>query len=275
MIPLVSTNCDEAMKYTRECDCSEGCSICMIILTLSVRCDTPGTTMNVTSNHLEVRPQPDMYSSGGEELSKRTEDFGLPVSRSRGFEGHPILITSLRKGQELRVRCYAKKGTAKDHAKWSPCTALGFEYDPYNKLRHTTYWFETDKVAEWPLSANAAEEEPPQEDAPFDFTAEPERFYFNVETDGSLTAKEVILKSLAELRSRVATVVFNIDNPAVTDAMDTSEAPMQPMGQRPNGQERSFGSPAAAGSWSSSPNGANLAQGWNSPNAMAQGGWNV
>jgi DNA-directed RNA polymerase II subunit RPB3 len=49
-------------------------------------------------------------------------------------------------------------------------------------------------VAEWPLSPNAVEEDPPREDELFDYDAEPDRFYYNVETDGSLTAKEVILK---------------------------------------------------------------------------------
>lgn len=89
---------------------------------------------------------------------------------------------------------FLPQGIAKDHAKWSPCTAVGFEYDPHNKLRHTSYWFETDITEEWPLSPNAVEEEPPREDAPFDYNAVPEQFYFSVETDGSLTAKEVILK---------------------------------------------------------------------------------
>jgi hypothetical protein len=36
------------------------------------------------------------------------------------------------------------QGIAKYHAKWSPVSAVGYEYDPHNKLRHTTYWFETD-----------------------------------------------------------------------------------------------------------------------------------
>lgn len=86
------------------------------------------------------------------------------------------------------------QGIAKEHAKWSPCSAVAFEYDPHNKLRHTSYWFETDEKAEWPLGENAREEEPPREDEPFDFNAKPNKFYFDVETDGSLGAQEVVMK---------------------------------------------------------------------------------
>jgi DNA-directed RNA polymerase II subunit RPB3 len=86
------------------------------------------------------------------------------------------------------------QGLAKEHAKWSPCSAVGFEYDPHNKLRHTSYWFEQDEKAEWPLSENAKEEEPPRDDEPFDFTAKPTKFYMQVETVGSLTPQEVVLR---------------------------------------------------------------------------------
>lgn len=120
----------------------------------------------------------------------------------------PILLVKLRRGQELKLQCIARKvsimncsfrrlfifhkGIAKEHAKWSPCAAIGFEYDPHNKLRHTTHWFETDERAEWPLSHNAKEEVAPAPGDVFNYSAQPDRFYFDVETIGSLTPREVV-----------------------------------------------------------------------------------
>jgi DNA-directed RNA polymerase II subunit RPB3 len=94
----------------------------------------------------------------------------------------------------LFLKTNVAQGTAKEHAKWSPCSAIGFEYDPHNKLRHTTFWFEVDIHSEWPLSENARHEEPPRDDEPFDYLAKPEKFYMDVETDGKVTPREVVLK---------------------------------------------------------------------------------
>ncbi|KZS98340.1 insert subdomain of RNA polymerase alpha subunit [Sistotremastrum niveocremeum HHB9708] len=204
MIPLISTNCDEGMRYTRDCTCLSNCKYCSVVLYLDVSCQEGGT-MDITSDHLQVvgynsgyrftsgPAYSDPASDGGEELSKRGDGFGNPVGKDDDSVP-PVLITKIRKGQGLKLKCVARKGIAKEHAKWSPCSAVSFEYDPHNKLRHTSYWFESDERAEWPLSENAKEEEPPRDDMPFDFNAKPEKFYFEVETTGALSPKEVIMK---------------------------------------------------------------------------------
>ena len=106
MIPLVSNNCDEAIRYSRvrsydilyshraltpifkDCTCLESCQNCSIELLLSVACNE-NRTMEVNSNHLDVvarggygwREEVD----DGEEIARRSENFGHPVGKSAPF----------------------------------------------------------------------------------------------------------------------------------------------------------------------------------------------
>jgi DNA-directed RNA polymerase II subunit RPB3 len=126
---------------------------------------------------------------------------------------------------------------------------VAFEYDPYNKLRHTTYWYETDVRAEWPLSENAKEEEPPRDGEPFDYNANARKFYMEVETDGSLGPQEVIMKvcpkipsnllstdpiltvqGLAELQRKLANLILGLKTQPELDMLPSADQTVQANG---------------------------------------------
>lgn len=134
LVPLTSGNI-EAMNYTRDCDCDadEDCQDCSVILDLNAKC---------TSS--EIMP---VYSSDLVPRARKDHTCGNPVIRDEDQKG--VLLVKLRQGQEVRMKCVAKKGIAKEHAKWAPTSAVGFEYDPNNVLKHLDYWYEEDAKKEW------------------------------------------------------------------------------------------------------------------------------
>lgn len=60
------------------------------------------------------------------------------------------------------------------------------------------------------MGENAKEEEPPRDDEVFDFNAKARKFYFEIETDGSLGPQEVIMKVCEPYPTvqQVITVIF-------------------------------------------------------------------
>jgi DNA-directed RNA polymerase II subunit RPB3 len=202
MIPLVSHNVGR-FRYTRDCTCMQHCSECSVELTLNVRC-TDDQTYDVTSKEL-ISQDPDVYPVRMEDV-----DSMATITSGRATETPGILIVKLRKNQQLKVRCIAKKGTGKEHAKWSPVCNVSFEYDPDNLLRHTSYRVEEDINKEWPKSPFSQMSHYTGQE-PYLYMEEPDKFYFTVETVGSLAPESVVSMAMEILIGKLGTLQSHLD----------------------------------------------------------------
>lgn len=194
LIPLCSKNIEDMLE-ARDCECDGYCEQCSVILTLHARC-TGDDIMRVYARDLVVDQQ------------RANQYLGNPVITDP--EGLGTVICKLRKEQEVRMRCIARKGIAKEHAKWAPTSAVGFEYDPHNKLRHMDLWYEEDPEKEWLKSPNARWEEPPQESEPFDYDALPTRFYVEVESIGALEPDAIVHSAIKVMQMKLAIVLTDL-----------------------------------------------------------------
>jgi len=158
---------------------------------------------------------------------------GNPVIRDE--EGKGVIIAKLRKGQALKIKCVAKKGIAKEHAKWAPTAAVGFEYDPNNNLRHLDYWYEEDAKKEWPLSENSKLEPTPDETTHFDYTAEPNQFYINLETVGTIDAETCFQQGIRVLQTKLAEIVHSLSPQSQSNGAGDDYEPQSPGREGPGG----------------------------------------
>ena len=156
-------------------------------------------SLNVTCNDSQTREvtSRDFISQDAEVI---------PIASGQDDPG--ILIAKLTKNQEIRVRCIAKKGIAKEHAKWSPTCCVSFEYDPDNKLKHVDYWYEEDVDKEWPKSQYSDPNLDPNDT--FDPFARPEKFYFIVESNGALSPELIVSNAMTVLHSKLCLLQYDL-----------------------------------------------------------------
>ncbi|EYC32186.1 hypothetical protein Y032_0003g1449 [Ancylostoma ceylanicum] len=206
LIPFVSDTVVDDMAYTRECNCTEFCDSCSVLFELNVKCKEEATR-SVTTADLVCKTERyanTVYPACGQQLKSRSA-FGDEYGQHED-----ILIVKLRKGQEINLKCYAKKGFGKEHAKWNPTCGVGFEYDPDNALRHTIY----PNPKEWPRSEFSQlkdqEGEEKQYEAPYDPHGKPNKFWFTIEATGALRADRIVYSGVAILKKKLTDLQVNL-----------------------------------------------------------------
>lgn len=121
MIPLFSRAVYN-MKSIYEA--SEDNDLVDVELSLHVKC-TSDDTISITSDDMQLDPRMNTVWPVGHDQQNN------PERRDRG-----VLIVKMRRGQELKLRCTARKGIGKDHAKWQPVATASFQYIPDIKINH-------------------------------------------------------------------------------------------------------------------------------------------
>lgn len=121
LVPIYSKR---ELKYKEECGCSGFCSECSVVFEIDIV--HTEDALRVVSTRDIICDEEDVVIKSG------------PV------------ITKLARDQGLKARCIGRKGIGKIHAKWSPVSAISFEYDKDNVRRETNYWFEESIEEEWP-----------------------------------------------------------------------------------------------------------------------------
>ncbi|CDW52222.1 DNA directed RNA polymerase II subunit [Trichuris trichiura] len=196
LIPLTSDQVVDRMRYTRDCQCDDFCSECAVELTLNHKCTDDkshsATTAAMVSKDSRVVPACGIHK-------KLLEEYG---------EYEDILIAKMRKGQQLKLRCFARKGFGKEHAKWNPTASVSFEYDPDNALRHTDY----PKPEEWPKSEYSTLPGNLKESPTVDVGGEPRKFWMGVESSGALKAENIVLSGLAVLKEKLNDIRTQLSN---------------------------------------------------------------
>ncbi len=191
--------------YNRREDCpschGEGCPSCTIIYSLNKR--GPGL---VTSG--------DMEPIGDTKL--RPKDQGIP-------------IVQLAEGQAILIYATAQLGTGKDHAKWQPTHGVGYAYLPTLKAGTKTVDTLDPSVpfcSAHMLTTSLQEEtvELPEDCAlcakfreaykvdSVKVSSDPTKFVLQFETDGSISAKDVLLKGLEILAERFGDIATQADS---------------------------------------------------------------
>ena len=172
-----------------ECTCSgEGCSFCQVSLTLNVKGPTVVYSRDLKSSDPEVVPVED-----------------------------EIPIIKLFKDQVIMLEAIARKGCGKDHAKFQPAIAASYKYVPQFVIDECDGCGKCEEVCPKKIIEIEGQHAKITDElqcslcnlcriacdtGAIKVTGDAQSFVFYVESDGSMSAKNLLIKSVESLRDK-------------------------------------------------------------------------
>jgi len=228
LIPLLSSKVDD-FQDNRECTmCSNYCHYCSVEFRLSMKCEDDAP-VEVTSKQLFAQD----VEQGVMPVSSANEQDDAENENEAG-----ILIVKLRKNQEIKLRAIAKKGSGKEHAKWSPVSACYFHPEPVIEIDQESLDQMTDDqkrefcavcpqgglkyddvtrridIEDAIKVSHSHELLKKAEDLDFPNLIKvsylDDSFKFRVETTGALKPQECVLMALAKLKEKLTLISTNL-----------------------------------------------------------------
>lgn len=230
LIPLVSSGTVQSLSFPWEDVAGDEEDI---RLTLDVKCHEG--TLDVMSS--------DLHSSDPRVIPVGARADNLPKQLAPGIDSKDdIIICKLRKNQELKLSCIARKGVGRDHAKFSPVSTAVFRYEADIRLNEPLLDTLTDEEKQELVAAQPRNLLDPSQPGVFRLNEETRRveleapelyaydqeilkkaeemgypdaieveqkldsFLFTVESTGALRPEEIVLTALDVLATKMDTI---------------------------------------------------------------------
>mgnify|MGYP005991591721 CR=1 FL=1 len=133
LIPLRTTREGgmASWNYNFECDCENYCEKCSA--TFTIDCDFNSIVSRLPSHQQEVAISITSRDLISDIADVSAVNFGNQQEEDRSHD-KGIVIVKLGPGQRLKLKAIAKKGIAKEHAKWNPVATVALKHDAIVKL---------------------------------------------------------------------------------------------------------------------------------------------